>query len=306
MTPNQQAFSTLPRTEASPCGFLPEMRMIKGEDGYDINYRLWRGNENAPAALYIHGIEGHSQWFENTASLLNAKGISVFAPDRRGSGLNSSQRGHLPSLKKLVRDIEIMLEQMEREFPASKKILIGSCWGAKASAHIARKDYRLPGKVRLSGLVLVCPAIETIVDFDIATKCNIAVNHFTGRGSQRLYDIPLTADMFTDDSLYLDYIERDPLRLTRATADFFVESFKLSFLARRASGMIELPLMILQSGKDRIVDAEAIKRWFDGVPATDKTFKLFPDAAHSLDFDRLVFDEYASTLAEWILFRGRI
>lgn len=109
--------------------------------------------------------------------------------------------------------------------------------------------------------------------------------------------------MLTDDPTYIAYIENDPLRLTEATARFYVETFKLTLLAHWKARQIHLPLLVLQSGKDRIVDVEALKGWFGHCPSRDKTWRLFADVAHSLDFDSANFDEYTRILRQWLLAR---
>lgn len=284
------------------------MQMLRGADGYEMTCRLWRGKESEPVILYIHGIEGHSQWFENTASNLNERGITVLAPDRRGSGMNFRERGHLSSYRVLLADIEIMLAELTRDYPEQPLILVGGCWGAKACAYMAREDYvsqtGLPIS-RLAGLALICPAIETIVDVSFGTKCGIAINHLSRAGTEKSFAIPLTPDMFTEDSKYLEFIENDRLRLREATADFFVESLKLTFLARAAATRIKMPLLVMQTDADRIVNAEKIKSWYGKSASGNKQIRVFKKAAHSLDFDSAVFDEYVSMLGDWLIERGR-
>ncbi|MEZ4544216.1 MAG: hypothetical protein R3C24_09975 [Cyanobacteriota/Melainabacteria group bacterium] len=55
---------------------------MRAEDGIQYSCRIWRGEVGAPVILYLHGIEGHSQWFDNAADYLNQKGMTIYAPDR--------------------------------------------------------------------------------------------------------------------------------------------------------------------------------------------------------------------------------
>ncbi|HEY9785529.1 MAG TPA: alpha/beta hydrolase, partial [Candidatus Obscuribacterales bacterium] len=208
--------------------------------------------------------------------------------------------------KLMLADIDAFLARLSEEHPQQPLMLIGNCWGAKACAHIARDDYvpERGRKVKLSGLVLIAPAISTLADVDLMTKVKIAFFHFVG-GEAR-FPIPLKPSMFTKNSRYLSFIERDPLRLTEATADFFVATFVLGILAQKAAGNIRLPLLVLQGGKDEIVDPQRIREWFDRTSAEDKTMRVFPETAHSIDFDENSFREYAHLLGEWILARSQV
>src|SRR5690606_11116879 len=87
-----------------------------------------------PVVLYLHGIEGHSQWFEQTASELNRKGFTVYAPDRRGAGMNRRDRGHMQSYKEFLSDVESFLVRIRNSHPAHPVALWGNCWGAKGAA----------------------------------------------------------------------------------------------------------------------------------------------------------------------------
>jgi alpha-beta hydrolase superfamily lysophospholipase len=112
--------------------------------------------------------------------------------------------------------------------------------------------------------------------------------------------IPLTTSMFTDNRVYLDYIESDRLRLVEATPQFFFENFWLGLRARKTASHLQLPLLLVQTGGDQIVDIPALQSWFAKVKSSDKTFKLFANAHHSIDFDGQYFDEYVDLLLSWI------
>jgi acylglycerol lipase len=269
--------------------------------------RVWQGIPGRCVILYLHGIEGHSQWFEPTARVLNESGITVYAADRRGAGLNSEDRGHLTSLNVFISDVETMLKHIRRKHPDQPIVLFANCWSAKAAAFIARRDHRYADgsePVELSGLIMTCPAIITSANFDLLTRLKIAVYSFLGeQGRRRIYPIPLTTEMLTDNLSYIDYLQNDPLRLHSATVSFFRETFILGVLAQRFAKQIDLPLLVLQAENDKIIDVEKLKKWYEQVASTDKVWRLYANATHSLDFDAHCFNDYTSLLTEWLLKR---
>lgn len=264
--------------------------------------------EKKPVALYLHGIEGHAEWFSNTALVLNQAGISVYAPDRRGAGLNFFERGHVENAQVLLEDVEFFLSLIAERHPGAPLFLIGNCWGAKVAAIVASETHKWstkraehPAKPELSGLVLICPAIKTKPDLKFTDKLSIAAALIAGKDAlKEQLPIPLTTLMFTDNHVFLDYIDKDPLRLTSASKAFYFASFLLSLKSARIAPSIKIPTLILQSDNDEIVDVPGIESWFSKIAAADKKYKKYDGAAHSMDFDKRQFMDYARDLTEWI------
>jgi acylglycerol lipase len=284
----------------------PEIEYIRASDGSKVACRVWKGEVGQCVVLYLHGIEGHSQWFENTASVLNSKGITIYAIDRRGSGLNPRDRGHMPNYTGFLDDIEIWLRHLFHEYKGHPLVLMSNCWSAKATAVIAAGRHKgAEGPLSLlSGVVMTCPAIYTKVDFDIKTKLRIGYHAI--RQDRVSLPIPLTTEMLTDNPTFIGYLKQDPLRLSEATAQFYLETFKLSKLAEGAAKDIQLPLLILQAGSDRIVDVPALEKWFAQCKSEKKDLRIFPDAVHSLDFDSTWFSDYTNVLGQWLKARSPV
>lgn len=281
-----------------------QVRLIASSDEQSLACRVWPGDGKSPVAVYLHGIEGHSQWFQNTARVLSKNGIAIYAPDRRGAGLNSNERGHLNGYKTLLADIEIILRLAAAENAGQPIMLIGNCWGGKPAAVLASSDYKSTDGAPmppLAGLILICPAIHTKVDFDWRTKIDIGVSVLKGdRSSRASLDIPIVPTMFTQDPTYLEFIKNDPLRLLSATKRFFFEQFLLTLKAKTACSKLVLPTLLIESGQDDIVDVAALDRWYSKVKASDQRKRLFPEAAHSIEFDPIWFEQYSQLLVEWI------
>ena len=110
--------------------------------------------------------------------------------------------------------------------------------------------------------------------------------------------------MYTNDPQYLRFLERDPLRLKEVTASFLVATLFLTFSSRRTPKNLALPVLIVQSGADQIVDIERVEQWYRQITSDNKVMRIFPDAFHSIDFDQTWFKEYAHLLSEWLLARS--
>lgn len=277
-----------------------QVSVTNADDGTGLFCRSWQGEPSSAVLVYLHGIEGHSQWFEQTASYLNRLGFSIYAPDRRGSGRNADMRGDITSYRQFINDLKQLLACVKKQHSDVPLILVGSCWGAKlAVAALQDPEIR---RMSFAGLVLITPAIKTLVDVDFLTKIKIGWSWLTG--SKRRFLLPIAVDMFTDNPIYRDFIERDPLRLTEVTASFLVESLKVGRLAFNAGAELQLPVLVLAAGSDRIVDVSGLEDWFERIPSLDKEMYVFSWSEHCLDFDDRA-QEYARCLSKWLLQRGK-
>src|SRR3954453_19715471 len=80
-------------------------------DGLPLHYRAWLP-ESQPASaalLFSHGIASHGAWFAETPAFLAERGMAVYAPDRRGSGLSGGRRGHIDSYEQALSDLDCVV-----------------------------------------------------------------------------------------------------------------------------------------------------------------------------------------------------
>jgi len=96
--------------------------------------------------------------------------------------------------------------------------------------------------------------------------------------------IPLTPELYTANPPYREYIRADPLRLLEATAQFFWETARLD-RRRRDAARLELPVLLLQGDDDKMMDVPATRRWFERLAGENKTYRAYPGAGHTLDFE---------------------
>lgn len=283
--------------EAIPSAIRGEVQRTTTGDGAALNYRYWAAAEPGDAAVYLHGIAGHSLWFSAAASRLAEAGVTVYGMDRRGSGLNPGfGAGHLADYEVVLRDIGHFVELARERHPGRKVFLVAGCWGAKPGAVYAarRQD-------RLDGLALVAPALSTLVSLPPRDLLGVAASLLLN--PQRRFDIPLTPELYTDNPRFRAFVAADQQRLLQATARFYLETARLDRLARAAVDRLRLPVLVTIGGRDAIVDVDGLQAWFDQVPARDKTFRLYPDSAHILEFEERN-EPYIDDLLAWFRAQG--
>lgn len=268
---------------------------LASRDGSKHFLRIWKSPEQKGLLLYLHGIEGHSLWFADTALYLQEHGITTIAMDRRGSGMSKEPRGHASSWQQLFEDLVETCNYAASLAGNTPLFLMANCWGAKLATLLAESS--CPHAQLFSGLILSSPAIDVKVDLGLREKLQVAWRLLCS--NTKPLPIPLAISDFTNNAHYLRFIENDKYRLDKASAQFFFNSLLLTIMSKRSAKKIELPVLVVQSGIDTIVNIDGVKKWFEKLSAKDKSFHLFAGVHHSLDFDSHP-DEYRRLLLEWL------
>jgi alpha-beta hydrolase superfamily lysophospholipase len=252
----------------------------QASDGTDLHYLRWSGESAPPWAImvFLHGIASHAGWFVETAADLEAQGVAVYAPDRRGSGRSGGERGHLARYERALDDVDEVLRLVAAEHPGTPLFLAASSWAAKLAV-VGAAQRPAP----LSGLLLLGPGLLPKVNLPPARQVRVALAHLV-TPTARL-PIPLTPELYTTNPRYLDVIRADRLRLLEATAQFFWETARLDRRRGRASAALALPLLVLQGEDDAMMDVQATRRWFSRLGLEDKTYRAYAGAGHTLDFE---------------------
>ena len=242
--------------------------------------------------IFLHGIASHAGWFAETAVDLNRHGVSVYGLDRRGSGRSGGPRGHLDRYERALDDVEQLVRLVSSDHPATPVFLAASSWAAKLAV-----VYAAQRAAPLSGLLLLGPGLLPRVNLPPWGWLRVVAEHVV-RPMARL-QIPLTPELYTANLPYRDYIRSDPLRLLEATLQFYWETFRLDRRRRSDAARLRLPVLLLQGEADEMMDVPATRRWFARLGGEHKTYRAYPGAGHTLDFepDRT---QYLGDMLAWL------
>lgn len=255
-------------------------------DGQRLAYHLWAARRPRATLVYLHGIESHGGWFADTARLLAEDGITVYAPDRRGSGQNWLGRGHCRAFEHLLADLLLFVRHIAPPAPVH---LLGLSWGAKVAFLFAQQYPE-----RLASLVLLTPGIWPRPT--LAPRDQLRVLWRWVRNDMRRLPVPLAPDLFSDVPTVRHRIEADPQRVVAATPAFFWESRRLDRRVRAASSC-PVPVCCILSRPDRIVDTPRTERWMAELTAPRSRTRIH-DAGHALQLECPAV--LAGDLRDWI------
>jgi acylglycerol lipase len=273
--------------------FVGSNGVYAGSDGAALGYVRYEKPGAKTALVYLHGIESHSGWFGEAATLLRDHGYDVYCLDRRGSGINRENRGfvsgHVDSYKTLLDDIRAFIQPLRNRYDSV--FLLGVSWGGKLAL-----GYGLTHPEDIRGLVLITPGIRARVDVSLFTKLKILL--FSQTQPLEPIAIPINTENFTTTAQNFEFIQRDPLRLKYATAGFFFESHRFDGYIDSRISNLRLPVQLFLAGKDTIIDNEGVLRVVEKGAQDKLKIVTYEDQTHSIQLDapeRMVKD-----ILEWL------
>ncbi len=258
-------------------------------DGYGAYGRYWPVRAPVGAVLYLHGIQSHCGWYEESARRLQQAGFAVLQPDRRGSGRNQADRGHAESQQQLIDD-GLACGRRLLELTGLKQFhLIGISWGGKLACALATAE---PGLVR--SLSLVSPGLFPRVDVSGAEKFRIGLSMVGNR--RRYFDIPLNdPHLFTSQPQWIEFLRSDELTLRQVTASFFLASRRMDCVVRDLPKLSPLPLHLVVADEDDIIDSGKTVEFVRELHWPGTRVTHYTDCRHTLEFEP-VREDYFSDL----------
>ncbi|NLY36929.1 MAG: alpha/beta hydrolase [Tissierellia bacterium] len=121
--------------------------MMLSADNKELYYRYWPAPKEEKVLQIVHGASEHSGRYHEFAQWMNEKGVSVYALDNRGHGMNSLAQGyvHIDNLqwKRLPEDV-LQLGDLIKERTNKTPYLLGHSMGSFIARIVASSggDYQ--------------------------------------------------------------------------------------------------------------------------------------------------------------------
>ena len=284
----------------------PTVETLVTSDGYRHSYRHYRPAADRPKGYIValHGIQSHSGWYGFSSTRLAESGFDLRFLDRRGSGLNEVERGHVRHQDRLINDVLHQLRDVRQKrnetAPAVPVVLLGVSWGGKLASVVASRGPEL-----IDGLALLYPGIRAQVRATWWQNTQLTMAEAAEVLEKRV-PIPLDdAELFTGQKEWQDYIRNDERSLHGVTVSFLLANRELDRELPSAARGIRCPVVMMLAGKDRIIDNAATTEWFEGLASQERRLIEYPDACHTLEFepDR---ERFVSDLCQWLDDLGRM
>lgn len=258
------------------------MEHPKGKRTFAATY--WIPNSEIKAAAYLsHGYgEYLGPGYDDFAQFLCDHGVMVFGHDHIGHGRSSGERVQADSMDDYVNPILSHVKAL-RQWPTMKNgevskpvFLVGHSMGGLISLFTVFKAESLfKGMVLMGPLLIVDPSMATPTKKWIAKVVQGIAPSFALGGIEKKYlsrDQNFVAQMDQDQLNWHGGFKARQSWVTLQACDY----------AQNNLPNINLPILVLQGGKDKLVVAKGAQMIFDNVSSTDKELKYYEDAFHNL------------------------
>ncbi len=264
---------------------------FQGANGLELYYRSWHPTASARAVLVIvHGHGGHSGIFTKMVEYLIERDYIVYSFDLRGNGRSPGQRGYINSWAEFRADLTAFLNLVttkEKELPL---FIIGQSMGGTIAL-----DYVLREPNQLQGLIVMSPALGLGVSpwkLYISKMLSRILPHFA-------LDTGIDLSAASRDQEAIAAYAQDTLRHSQATARLATELLKTMDWIKAHAMEIQIPILILHGGADRVTLPESSRIFFESLTLADKERREYPDSYHELHND-LNYQEVLADMENWL------
>jgi alpha-beta hydrolase superfamily lysophospholipase len=254
------------------------------KDKVQIQYRSWIPDQIKAIVLVIHGIGSYSAYYEDMATYLAQNNIGVYGIDLRGFGNSIFNLERLLTFSQLADDINCLRNIIKENYQDKSIYIIGESLGG-----VVGLNYAILYKDKLDGLILVSPAIVPYMS--VSFLWNIIVG-FIKKSSRNLAS-PYPIKKIAADKEFLRKIGRDPLYKIEIPLHFGRLMWEAQKKIKKYCEKITIPVLVLQSKKDKIVHPKGAKLIYQKIRSIDKQIGIFQKSYHALLNDiekQLVFD----------------
>ncbi len=249
---------------------------FNGEDGHRLYYRGWLPDGKPQALLVIvHGLAEHSGRYEETAAFFAGHGYAVFCHDSQGHGLSTGTKGYVKRFSVYSRDLNTFIELTVAKYPDLPLFLLGHSLGATI-AIIACTEY--PGKA--GGLILSATACQT---GSSVSSFKILLAKALSAIAPKLGIERLDNSTVSKDKAVVDAYRNDPLVYTgKLSARLGAEVIRAMDNLVAAAAALQLPILILHGGADRLADPQGSRTLYKNCGAADKSLKIYEGLYHEI------------------------
>lgn len=235
------------------------------------------GSLEASKTLVIeHGYGEHAARYHDFAQLFVKAGYRVLVPNVRGHGKSEGRRGHTMSFSLYLDDLDRLAEHITT--PRSATGLLGHSNGGLIVIQrtLVEPTFFACSAVTspLLGLSIDAPGWK-LIGARLLSKLAPKVSLPTEINPEHLNRDPAEVRAY----------DTDPLVHKVNNARWFTEAMEAIESAFQNAGRVNIPVLVMQSGDDRIVSAEAARQWSGAAPSEFVTYEEIPEAYHELLFD---------------------
>lgn len=236
-------------------------KRINSSDGLALRLHTWIPAEPRTLLLVVHGLGEHGGRYRTFGEHFADRGYGVFAVDLRGHGESLGRRVHVDRFDDYFRDVDALYDEARRRHPGLPTVLVGHSMGG-----LITLGYLLHDPRNLAGAVVSSPALAAHPSLVPSLPLRLVARVLQGLAPRTLFPSGIDPSGISRDPEVVEAYRRDPLVSGKVSARWYAAVTAAQAEIRAAAPSFALPLLLMQSGADRLVDPEATGHWAARAP----------------------------------------
>jgi len=259
-------------------------------------HQSWIPKDMRNVMVVSHGLGEHGGRYGNLVDYFAPRGFGLYVQDHRGHGQSSGARGHVSEFRHYVDDLAAYVRKVGEQAGQGKVVMVGHSLGGLIAI-----AYSLSYPETVSKLVLSAPGIRP---YQQPPRIKASLGKILARLVPRLLmNNELDASFICRDPDVVRAYTVDPLVHDRVSTRFFTEYLGTAARVLRDAHLLNVPVLLLLAGEDRLVDNEANRQFFDKVGSDMKEMKVYPGLYHEI-FNEPEKDQVFSKMKSWLAGKG--
>ncbi|HKP60239.1 MAG TPA: lysophospholipase [Polyangiales bacterium] len=276
-------------------------RTERASDGQRLHAYEWSSRANDPnqGALIVlmHGYAEHAGRYREFAEYLVRAGHVVHAFDARGHGQSGGQRGHIETYDRYVEDYYDFAQGLKQRFPNRPLILFGHSNGGLIALRTLQSKPRLADGVIVTSPLLALQQAHLPLPVWFAAIIARVAGRFPAPNGLKTQEL-------THDSRKLEQHKRDRLNHMWSTPRWYVSVHDAMNHAFANIESLRLPVLVLAAERDPIVVPDAVQRFYQAIPSTDKELIVVRDSLHEI-LNEVGREESYRRIGAWLAARWK-
>jgi alpha-beta hydrolase superfamily lysophospholipase len=261
--------------------------------GKRIFAQSWVPERTPKASInLIHGLGEHSGRYSRWGSLFAEKGYALTAMDLFGNGQTEGKQGHIKSYQSLLDQVDLMLQESEKNFPGAPRILYGHSMGGNIAI-----NYGISKDPPVSGLIATSPWLRLVIPVSTIEKVFSKVANSLAPG-MRIKAKGLGAEKLSRDPEHWADVRSDPLVHRKISARYVYEIMNMGEYALGNVPKINKPFLLMHGNADEITSHKASEELGSIIP--DKIrLKIWDGLRHEMH-NEPEYKEVFNYVVDWI------
>jgi alpha-beta hydrolase superfamily lysophospholipase len=247
--------------------------------GVKLLVRKWEPDAGAPQAkiIIVHGKGEHSgRYFEFAEYLMN-QGFAVYTMDLRGHGLSGNRPGVCTPRKKVLGDVNLLINMALKEYPDGPLFIYGHSMGGNIVL-----QHRMLYSEGVAGYLVSAPWLKLYTPQPpalvlLAKIMSPLFGRLTVKGS-------IDNTTITSDPTELKIVNEDKLAHSYISFGTFNDVIRASKQIFASASSVNVPMLLVHGTNDNLIDPEG-SRQFAELSGNCVRFVEFPGCKHEIHHD---------------------